>query len=507
MADQMQPLASTPDAGPLFATAGGADAGHAVVIGGSMAGLLAARVLANRFDRVTVLERDSFPEGPDHRSGVPQSRHAHALLARGHVILEQLFPGIAGELEERGAFTGDGGTSIVIVSPAGRLPSRPGGRFVGVSRTLLEWVVRRRLRQIEGVTLLTGCDVLGLATSPDRSRVTGVRWRPRGATEDEGVLAADLVVDATGRRSEAPRWLEELGYPVPPEETINSGLGYASRFYERPAGWPADWEGIVVNGRPPFNPRAGLILPIEDGRWHVTVGGFAGHHPPTDEAGFLDWARQLPDPAVYEAIRVAKPLSPIRGYRTPTNRLRRFERLPRRSERFVATGDAVCAFNPIYGQGMSVSALAALDLQAEIEEQRRQPRSGFEGRFQRRLAGTVAAPWAVATGEDLRWAGVRLEGAPRRPGAGLSRRYGDLFLRQATRDPELALVFFDVLNLLAPPSAMASPRVALRVLRRTVARDASAEPLAGPTLPPAALARLRSLVPAPPEIEGQHASA
>lgn len=464
---------------------------HAVVVGGSMAGLLAARVLADHFDRVTVLDRDTFPDQPDHRAGAPQSRHAHALLARGLAVIEDLFPGLSAELVDHGAFVADADASFAFVTPAGRLPATPGGRFLGVSRILLEWTVRGRLAAHPAVALVTGRDVVGLTATNDGARVTGVRWRSRGGDEI-GRMAADLVVDASGRNSAVPVWLRLLGHEAPPEETINSGLGYASRFYERPAGWPVEWEGIVVNGRPPHNPRAGLILPIEHRRWHVSLGGFAGHHPPTDEAGFLEWARQLPDPAVYEAIRVARPLTPIRGYRTPTNRRRRFERLQRQPAGFVAVGDAVCAFNPIYGQGMSVAALGAHDLGAALAEQRRRPRPGFERRFQARLARTVADPWFVATGEDLRWAGVRLDGAPPRPGAGLLRRYSDHFLRQATTDVELAGVYLAMINLIVPPRALASPAVAWRLLRRSLTTIGRQVP-AAPTLSPEALARLRDL--------------
>ncbi|GGV31294.1 hypothetical protein GCM10010182_63410 [Actinomadura cremea] len=168
------------------------------------------------------------------------------------------------------------------------------------------------------------------------------------------------MVDASGRRSKAPDWLRELGYGEVAEETSTSGIGYASRFYAEPDGFPGDGSGIVINGRAPDNPRSGLVLGIEKDQWHVTLGGFAGAAPPTDEAGFLQWARDLPDPTVYECIRIARPLTPIRGQRTLTNRLRHFERLTRWPSGFVATADAVCAFNPVYGRGMTVAATDAL---------------------------------------------------------------------------------------------------------------------------------------------------
>ena len=443
---------------------------RAVVIGGSMAGLLAARVLADHFERVTVVDRDRFPAAPDHRRGVPQSRHAHGILPRGQGIIGRLFPGIDADLRADGAPPA-GGKNLAVVSPAGRLPLEPleGGTGQGsfASRFLLEWHVRRRLAGYGGVEFLAEHDVIRLVATGDSGRVVGVNVRRRGGGEEPGFLGADLVVDASGRHSRSPRWLEELGYGTTPEESIESGIGYASRFYQK----PADWEGIIVNGRPPDNPRAGLILPIEDDRWHVTVGGFAGHHPPTDEEGFLAWAKALPDPSIYEAIRVAEPVTPIRAYRTPTNRLRRFERLPRWPENFIVTGDAVCAFNPIYGQGVTVSAMDAELLEESLgrEGAHGGAAPGFARRFQRDLARVVAAPWMVASSEDLRW-GVGSTGVGRTLTTRLIHRYTDLVLRRAVKDPRVARVYWDVVGMVAPSRALFGREVVPGVLAEALGR-------------------------------------
>jgi 2-polyprenyl-6-methoxyphenol hydroxylase-like FAD-dependent oxidoreductase len=428
-----------------------------------MAGLLAARVLAEHIGRVTVVDRDVFPEQPEHRSGVPQSHHAHALLGRGQIILEQLFPGLMGDLRAAGALSVHGTVPIEIVSAAGKLPSMPvAGEFLAFSRFLLEWQVRRRLEQWPGIRFLSGSSVSELIASADGTRVTGVRLQGRGSQAASQELLADLIVDASGRGSQAPYWLQALGYDIPPEETISSDLGYASRFYQRPADFPAPWQGVIVNVRPPHNSRVGLILPIEHGRWHVTLGGIGGHYPPTDEQGFLQWARDLSDPGLYEAIRVAQPISPIRGYRTPTNRLRHFEQLERWPRGLIVTGDAVCAFNPIYGQGMTVSALDALALQACLAEHGPDGLD-FERAFQRAVAETARAPWLVATGEDLRWSAVKLSGASR-PAMRLMQRYMDLVLRQATEDRAVAGVYMAVIAMMAPPEALLQRWIARRAL-------------------------------------------
>ncbi|WP_067473738.1 FAD-dependent oxidoreductase [Actinomadura hibisca] len=452
-----------------------------------MGGLLAARVLLDHFDRVTLLDRDRFPESPAHRSGAPQSYHAHGLLLRGREIIEALFPGIEEDLRAAGATVERDRVPFQVVSPFGPLPLMSIDYEFGVySRFLLEWQIRERLAAHSRLRLLGGTEVVGLDTGgpaarPGSDRVTGVRTRHRGA--DIGaisVLAADLVVDASGRRSKAPDWLRELGYGEVAEETITSGIGYASRFYAKPDGFPGDWSGIVVNGRAPDNPRSGLVLGIEKDQWHVTLGGSAGAAPPTDEAGFLRWARDLPDPTVYECIRIARPLTPIRGHRTLTNRLRHFERLARWPSGFVVTADAVCAFNPIYGQGMTVAATDALVLDECLRDHADPPRGdvrphpartrpGFEREFQRRLAKNVATAWMVASSEDLRWPGTALHGArPRRSGKA-ARRWIDLVLRAAVADPHLAERYFNLIMMMAPPATLFGPRVLAHVARTAIA--------------------------------------
>lgn len=436
---------------------------RAIVIGGSMAGLLAARVLAEQFDEVLIVDRDRFPDTPEHRAGVPQSQHAHALLPRGQEIIEQLFPGLMNELKAAGAHVTYDAVPVAIISPAGKLPElRQPGETLAFSRYLLEWHVRHRLVKDHGVQLLPGHEVLGLEANDEQ--VTGVRVRERQGASEPQLLAAALVVDASGRGSKALSWLADLGYGTVPEETITTDLGYASRFYRRPANFSASWEALIVNVCPPDNPRAGLILPVDGDRWHVTLGGVAGHHPATDEASFLDWARQLADPCLYEALRDAEPLTPIRGYRTPENRLRHYERLARWPVGLIVTGDSVCAFNPIYGQGMTVSALDALVLQRCLREQQARPRPRWEQRFQRELARNVATPWANATGEDLRWSKVKITGATPSPMLKLRHGLMDLVLAEAVENAAVAQAYTDVIFMTRGPEAIMQPAVLLRVL-------------------------------------------
>jgi hypothetical protein len=225
---------------------------HALVIGGSLAGLFAGRVLADYFETVTILDRDIFPVTPDHRKGVPQSYHAHGLLATAFPILEQLFPGIMNDLRANGAAAASNTVPVAIVSPKGLLPlpKRP-GEFIAFSRPLLEWHVRDRVSKRPDVHIIVNTEVTGLLATQDRTRVIGIKMRERGQEGRTTTLHADLVVDASGRHSKAPQWLVELGYESPPVETINSNLRYASRFYAKPEQFPAEWQSLIVSMRPP----------------------------------------------------------------------------------------------------------------------------------------------------------------------------------------------------------------------------------------------------------------
>ncbi len=432
---------------------------HAVVIGGSMAGLLAARVLADHFNRVTVLERDRLPDGPEGRKGVPQARHVHVLLASGRQVLERLFPGLVDEYLNAGATEMDSARDIEWLTGAGwavRFPSAL--RLVGATRDLIEWGVRRRVVADARIRVRSGIDVTGLVLDRSGRRTTGVTVTDRDAGSTSETVTADVVVDASGRGSKAPRWLEALGFEPPTETIVNSFLGYASRMVRRPAGWAADWSALHIQPAPPARKRGGLILPVEGGRWLVTLSGAGKDYPPSDEAAWAEFARSLPDPRFAAAVEAGEPLSPVVATRSTENRLRHYEKLGRRPEGFVVTGDAACAFNPVYGQGMSAAALGAMALDRSLGAGRL---DGLARRFQRRLAGSNANAWLVATGEDYRYAEV--EGPA--PGllTRLLHRYLDRVTRLATRNPKVRLRLLEVLQLTRSPSCLFHPVIAARV--------------------------------------------
>lgn len=448
---------------------------HAVVIGASMSGLLAARVLADASDQVTVLERDGFPQAGDARKGVPQGRHAHLLLAKGRKILEDLFPGFSDELVEQGALAGDPSERLRFCIDGGRHRRvRSGLDGLFATRPFLEAHVRTRLLALPNVHAIERCDVDGLATSADRRRVTGVRLRRDRAEGAEEVMDADLVVDAGGRGSRAPAWLDALGYPVPEEERVAVGVGYTSRFYRRtPAELRGDWGILVAPAPDAALKRGGAMIAQEGDRWLVTLAGYFGDHAPADEAGFLAYAKSLWRPDVYEVIKDAEPLSDFATYKYAASQRRRYERLTRFPQGFLVFGDAICSFNPLYGQGMTVAAMEAATLRDCLAEgAARLPR-----RFLTRASTVVDVPWSIAVGGDLRLPEV--EGR-RTPMLRFLNWYIGKVQIAARQDPAVTLAFAKVNNLVAPPTTILHPRIALRVLRATLRATRQATNVPGP---------------------------
>lgn len=248
---------------------------HAIVVGGSIAGMLATRVLSDHFERVTLLDRDALPDSPEPRKGAPQTAHVHVLLRRGLLIIRQLFPKLDADLTQAGALTINWTRDLVTFTPAGWNP-RFDSDFTTrtVSRGLLEQLTRRRVAAIDNITIEPRCEALELVSTEDRSAVTGLKVRYRDRAENDVVtLSADLIVDASGRSSHGLEWIDTLGYATPPETVINAHVGYATRVYRRPANFTADWKTMMVRTRPPFGLRGGLIYPIENDLWMVNVAG------------------------------------------------------------------------------------------------------------------------------------------------------------------------------------------------------------------------------------------
>lgn len=430
-------------------------ADHAVVVGGSMAGLLAARVLRETFASVTVVERDVLTDDASYRRGVPQARHAHGLLARGRESLEELLPGLTAELVGLGVPAVDLQAEVRWVN-GGRLMCRaPSGLLgLGVSRPLLESRIRARVRPIRDVRIVDGCHATGLVRSTDGRRVVGLRALDRGADRGEQVIPADLVVDASGRSSRGPHWLEALGYPPPEVEQVRIGLVYATRTFRRAPGDP-DW---AVVGGTSANPRGGASIAQEDDRWMVSLAGILGDTPPTDPAGFTAFAGSLAAPLVHEIVAQSEPLSDVVRFRTPSSIRRRYERLPRFPEGYLVLGDAISSFDPVYGQGMTVAAVEALRLRDCLAE----GTADLARRFLRAAARVVDNPWDISVGGDLRFPGVA---GRRTPKVRAVNAYLERLHVAAERDPVVGRAFLRVVNLVDRPESLLAPALVVRVLR------------------------------------------
>jgi 2-polyprenyl-6-methoxyphenol hydroxylase-like FAD-dependent oxidoreductase len=378
--------------------------------------------------------------------------------------MEELFPGIEHELMTRGAIQYDFANDICMRYSSGWLPRSPSqlqGYFM--TRSLLEWQIRQALSKNPQIDIIDRHEVVDVTASEDAQSITGVVLRARPHVEQALIsVAADLVVDATGRESKAPQWLKSLGYALPPETVVNPFLGYASRFYAPPSDTRHDWKGLQIQSGPPRNLRSGIIWPTEQGHWMVLIAGTGKNYPPTDEDALLEFARGLPDPALFVAIKEAQPLSPIYSYRRTENRLRHFERLQRQPERFLVMGDAFCALNPAYAQGMTVAALEAMVLRESLRQWSHRDISGLARHFQRKIAHSIALPWALATSLDARVPGV--EGGSLKWTAKWRHAYFNRLLTLLPSDPSTTHQFLKVTNMVASPMTLFGPSIAIKAL-------------------------------------------
>ena len=428
-------------------------------MGAGVSGLLSARVLSEGFDRVTFIERDALPKDAVARKGVPQARHLHSLASRGSEILEDFFPGFDAELAAAGCPLLDQAADAVTVLSAGRLPRfRSGITMRAASRALVERRIRARLEGDPRIDFLPGREVVGLV--PGQGGVSGVRTlrRDDGSAEE---LSADLVVDASGAGSRAPRWLEGMGYEAPEETVVDARLGYATRWYRVPEGFSGDWTGVAVLPGWPETTRGGTLRRVEGDLWTAVLIGTGGDYPPTDPEEFVAFAASLHSPAIHHAIKDAEPASTVYGYRRTANRLRHYERI-RLPENFLVVGDAACVLNPSYGQGMTAAALSAMALRGCLEGGLT---PNLSRRFQRRQRRAVAPCWTATTNSDAQWAagGLGDLGPARR----VLYRVSEEVMKLAVEREDVALTLLEVKNLLKPPAVLFRPGILLPALIAT----------------------------------------
>ena len=433
---------------------------RAVVVGGSIAGLCAARVLRDAVDEVVVLERDAFPDEPRTRDGAPQTAQPHAMLEAGRATLEDFFPGFGDEILSAGGLELDMSEGIEWYEQGGTVARTDADLpALYASRPLFEHVVRERVRAFDEVRLRGECRFVGYEHDADAGRVTGARFRDENG--DETALEAALVVDATGRNSRTPRWLADRGYPAPEVDEVAVDVTYSTVRIER----PPDARHRVLVTPEPDRPRGAAMLPIEGNRWEVVLQGLHGERAPADRETFLEWAESLPLDGIERRLREREWLSEIRRYPFPASVRRRYHELDRFPDGLVVTGDAVASFNPVYGQGMSIAALDALALHHELAD----GLAGLGPRFFDRTKPFVDEAWRIAVGKDFTFDGTT---GPKPFGTDLFNRYVARLLRRAHDDPELTEAFFRVFRLERSATSLLRPRVVWRVFRPRIGAGA-----------------------------------
>ncbi|WP_430787996.1 FAD-dependent oxidoreductase [Actinoplanes sp. G11-F43] len=431
--------------------------GRAVVLGGSMAGLLTARVLSDAYTEVVVVDRDRIVGVTTARRGVPQGRHVHGLLARGQQVLDELFPGFTEDAVAAGVPTGDLGELRWFFNGQRLRKGTTGLLCVSADRPVLEGMVRARVAALPNVRFEEETDVAGLVATPDRARITGVRVSEHGGDGTERVIEADLVVDATGRGSRTPVWLAELGYERPAEEKVRIDLTYTTRHFRLRDESRLDGDLSINPVSSPSHPRGAFFSRVGDGRCIVSMTGVLGDAAAPDGESFMAWARSLPVPDVHDVIHDAEPLDEPVAFKYPASVRRRYELLERFPERLLVHGDAMCSFNPVYGQGMTVAALEALALRTHLARGVPEPLVYFKD-----LAALIDVPWQVSAGGDLAYPEVE---GPRPPELQMMNSYMALMQSAATRDGAVTRTFMRVAGLVDSPAELQTPDMIYRVLK------------------------------------------
>jgi 2-polyprenyl-6-methoxyphenol hydroxylase-like FAD-dependent oxidoreductase len=434
---------------------------QAVVIGAGMAGLTAAGALANSFDHVVILERDALPSEPAHRPGTPQARHVHALLLSGQRAFSELFPGFEQDLARAGAVPLRAGLDVRVERPGyDPFPQRDlGWSGYAVSRPTIERIVRRRVEGYANIALHQQCRVMEILASPDGATVTGVHYEDSDGSRK--TMEADLVVDASGRGALTLALLQATRRPLPDETTIGINLSYASCIFAIPTDAPTDWKGVMTFGEAPRDSRGALMLPLEGNRWMVTTG----HHGdalPSDPEGFLAFTKSLRTQTIYNAIKRCERLGEVARYGFPESIRRHFERLDAFPGGLLPIGDAICRFNPVYGQGMSVAALEANLLKRLLERpgQGGDALSGLASAFFSEMQAVIETPWSVAM-LDFAFPDTR---GQRPADFENTLKFGMALNRIAAEDPAVHRLTIEVQHLLKPRSVYRDPELMQRVL-------------------------------------------
>ncbi|OPH60032.1 FAD dependent oxidoreductase [Paenibacillus ferrarius] len=444
-------------------------AGRAIVIGGSITGLMTARVLSSYYEEVILIDKDAFPHHPEDRNGAPHGFHPHRFTQRGKMITEQLFPGYEEELVALGSPSSLNKT-VHMMNQYGTVAGPYQRNDIKFSRAVLEWVIRGRVKDIPNVRLLTEHDVIGLHTTTNHTAVTGVHVRGRETSKKSEILA-DLVVDASGRGSKLTQWLKEFGYDVPRPDRMKAAIGYSTRRYKVPAHLNhlmEKWDVINIMGQPGKGTFTGVFSFIENQVAEMLLYRPGGHYPPTNAEDFEQEVAQLPTPMIAEILRELEPITPPKGFRVPELYRHHYEQMERWPDGLLVLGDAFCIYDPIFGQGMTVAAIEVDLLNTLLQERQINPEPHFEQKVLRMMQEKVITPaWWLNCAADLQWDGVEYEaGTEPLKGIAFVSRYMNLVLKEGTANHNFKLfgLYWGVNSLSLPLHELLNPQIAKSVL-------------------------------------------
>lgn len=445
--------------------------GTAIVIGGSMAGMLAARVLSDYYAEVLIMEKDELFDKPGDRPGTPHAFHPHRFTVRGKMITERYFPGYEEDLVANGAPTSLNKT-VYNQNRYGSVVAPYPRNDIKFSRAMLEWVIRRHVQRNPCVRLLARHDVIRLLTSPDRSAVTGVLVRERGSSHQEEAFLADLVVDTSGRFSKLPQWLTELGFEVPRPDLLKANLGYSTRRFQVPPHLlhlTDKWDVINIAGQPNAGTFTGVFSFIENNVAEVLLYRPGGHFPPAAAEEYQQEIARLPSPLIAEVLQGLEPITSVRSFRVPDLYRHRYEKMEKWPSGLLVMGDAFCIFDPIFGQGMTTAAIEAEVLDACLKERQSNPDPQFERTVLSKMQRVIEPAWWLNCATDLQWQGVEYEGAEPLPGIALGGKIMDLLLREATitQNGQLYGLYWGVNSLSRSPRDIFQPQVVTELLSAT----------------------------------------
>ncbi|MBH5316383.1 FAD dependent oxidoreductase [Paenibacillus sp. GSMTC-2017] len=449
----------------------------ALVMGGSVAGLLAARVLSNYFEEVVIIEKDELPDSPTNRPGTPQAYHPHRVLLRGKMIVERLFPGYTEDLLAEGAYLREGKTiqlnyrygSIII----------PDERDVGCSRALFEWVIRNRVRVLPNVKIISGCEVSKLEMSVDdngQKRITGVQLRERKAPgpEQPVTIQAELVVDASGRNSKLGKWLIQLGYEVPEPERLKVSLGYSTCHFNVPEHLKDKWSTILVEGHPAKGIGTGVFSPIENNLAEVLIFRAGGQsYPSVKSEDYVREAETLLDSTISELLKQMEPVASPRGFRVAECIRHRYDQMQNWPSGLLVIGDALCNFDPIYGQGMTVAAIEAEILDLCLQNHLNGNKVAFERNVLEKMQEAIEPAWWLSAASDLQWPGVEYSGGYSMEGFKFVQRFFDEYLTQAIgkQNIEMFETYMIMTSLLIAPKEILNVEKILSVLNEATTEE------------------------------------